>query len=82
MSTGIIKSPHDCMVLASATVDLISKVQRPWLFRVTVVGKPPHLARRVYEIAAISDSQAAMVGIEKFVKEMSQQHPARILAVL
>lgn len=67
-------------VLCDATVDLISRLQRPWLFRVTVVGKPPHMAKRVYEIAAKDDNTAAMTGIDLFVKEFS--HPLRILEAL
>lgn len=68
--------PHG-LVLADATVDLISKVYRPWLFRVTVTGKPPHKTTRVYEIHGKSDSDAALAGIDRFVKEMS--HPLSIL---
>jgi hypothetical protein len=76
----VIVNPKDALPLCEATVDLISKRQRPWLFRVTVVGKPPHAERRVYEIAAKDDNTAAMTGIDRFVKEFS--HPLRILDVL
>ncbi len=58
-------------VLADAIVDLISKKQRPYLFRVTVTGLPPHLYVRTYDIAAKSDSIAAMKGIQRFVDEFS-----------
>jgi hypothetical protein len=57
-------------VLCDATVDLISKLQRPYLFKVTVTGLPPHAYTRVYEIAARNDDTAAMTGIRQFVKEM------------
>lgn len=72
----IIDSPKG-LILADATVDLISKVYRPWLFRVTVTGKPPYKATRVYEIHGKSDADAAFAGIERFTKEMS--HPLSIL---
>jgi hypothetical protein len=67
--------PKNCHVRCEATVDLMSKVFRPWLFRVTVIGKYPHIAIRVYEIYGKSDNEAAMAGIDKFVKEMSQPLP-------
>jgi len=63
---------NDCQVLCDAIVDLVSRVQRPFLWKVTVTGLPPHSVTRVYEIAAKSDNVAAMTGIEKFVKEMSR----------
>jgi hypothetical protein len=63
---------NEARVLCDAVVDLVSRVQRPWLFKVTVTGKPPHSVTRVYEIAAKTDNLAAMTGIEKFVKEMSR----------
>jgi hypothetical protein len=65
------------MVLCHATVDLLSRTERPYRFAVTVQGKPPHYARRVYEIMARSDSDAAQAGIDRFVHEMS--HPLRML---
>jgi hypothetical protein len=78
------KSPiiqgNECRVLCEATVDLISKVFRPYLFRVTVTGKPPHEATRVYEIYGKSDDEAAMAGIRQFEKDML--HPKSILKLL
>jgi hypothetical protein len=56
-------------VLCDAVVDLISKVQRPYLFKVTVTGLPPHVATRIYEISAKRDDLAAMKGLSLFVKE-------------
>jgi hypothetical protein len=67
--------PKKCHVRCEATVDLMSKVFRPWLFKVTVTGSPPHIATRVYEIYGKSEDAAAMAGIDKFVKEMSQPLP-------
>lgn len=69
--------PRQSLVLADATVELMSKVQRPWLFKVTVVGKPPYAQRREYTIAAESDNSAAFKGLELFEKDMS--HPLSIL---
>lgn len=72
--------PAQSLVLADATVDLISRVQRPWLFRVTVTGKPPHAQTRSYTIAAESDNSAAFKGLELFQRDMS--HPFAILSAL
>jgi hypothetical protein len=68
------------MVLCDATVDMISRAQRPYQFRVTVTGKPPHAQRRTYDIGAVSDDAAAHEGIDRFVHEMSS--PMRILDAL
>jgi hypothetical protein len=64
-------------VLCKCIVDLISKVQRPWLFKVTVYGLPPHAHTRVYEIAARSDNDAALRGMREFEYEMSR--PVKIM---
>jgi len=63
---------NQCQVLANAFVDLISRAQRPYLFKVTVMGLPPHIATRYYDIKAKSDNDAAMKGISLFVDEMSK----------
>jgi hypothetical protein len=76
---GILR-PSSSLVLADATVDLISRAQRPFLFRVRVTGKPPHAQMRVYDIAAKTEDLAAMEGIERFVRAMS--HPFAILSAL
>jgi hypothetical protein len=73
-----VKSPNDGRVLCSCTMDLVSRVQRPFVFVVTVTGEPPHAFTRKYEIAAYSDDAAAQCAIDTFVKEMSVQE--RILA--
>lgn len=61
-------------VLCDATVELIHRHIRPYVFLVTVIGLPPHVATRKYTIAAKDDKTAAMKGIQLFVKEM--EHPA------
>jgi len=68
------------LFLADATVDLISRHQRPWLFRVTVKGKAPSREIRVYDVAATSDDSAAFKGLELFQKDML--HPLHILSSL
>lgn len=62
---------EEAKVLCQAVVDLVSKVERPFRFKVTVTGKPPHAVTRIYEIKSFSDNQAAMEGIKKFEREMS-----------
>lgn len=71
---------NDCQVLCSATLDLISRRQRPYLFRVTVTGQPPHAVKRTYDIAGNTEDAAAKVGISRFVHEMS--HPLSILGAM
>ena len=67
-SQAMILTPETATPRCTAIVDLISRVQRPYLFRVTVSGQFPHNWRQVYTIAAESDDSAAMKGLELFVK--------------
>jgi hypothetical protein len=57
-------------VRAQAIVDLISRLQRPFLFKVTVwaVDFPE---QRIYEIAALSDNDAALQGLRQFQFDMA-----------
>ena len=71
---------NDCQVLCDAIVDLVSRVQRPYLWKVTVTGLPPHAITRIYEISAKTDDAAAHAGIQRFVREMS--HPLSILGAM
>lgn len=57
---------------ASATVTLLSRVQRPYLFRVRVEGQFPHNRVREYDITAIHESAAAFEGIRIFERQMSK----------
>lgn len=66
-------------VLCDATVELIHRHIRPYVFLVTVTGLPPHVATRKYTIAAKDDNGAAMKGISLFVQEM-EQLPLALLA--
>ena len=58
-----------------ATVRLVSRSQRPYVFQVTVTGEYPHARRRAYPIAADSDDSAALKGMELFVAEFGRQIP-------
>ena len=71
---------HEAQVYCQCIVDLISRHQRPYLFKVTVWGQPPHTMRRVYEIAATTEDLAAQSGINQFIKEMS--HPLFIFGAM
>jgi hypothetical protein len=77
---GRLLKPSEAAVRCQAVVDLLSKVERPWKFKVTVTGMPPHAVQRVYEISSFSDNQAAMLGIERFVKEFSLPTPVLSLS--
>ena len=57
-------------VRCRATLELASKLQRPYLWRVTVMGDPPHRYTRVYEVQCWSENTAAMSSIDRFVREM------------
>jgi hypothetical protein len=52
-------------VRAQAIVDLISRYQRPWIFRVEVWATQMPF-RQVYEIEAASDDDAASQGLKRF----------------
>ena len=59
-------------VMCQATVDLLSRVQRPFLWRVTVRGLPPHTRTRIYDINARTDNEAAIEGMKRFKKAMER----------
>lgn len=71
---------NKCRVLCDASVDLIARHCRPYIFLVTVTGLPPHVATRRYTLEAMSDDKAAMKGISLFVKEMERM-PVAIQAL-
>lgn len=79
----MITNLQDARPRCQATVDLISRVQRPYLFRVTVEGEAPHAYRRVYTVAAPGDIEAAadsaaMKGLELFIAEASRPLPGLV----
>jgi len=59
----------DGRVRASAIVDNLPS----GMFKVTVTGMPPHAEQRVYEISARDDNDAAMTGINTFVRAMENR---------
>ena len=65
----------------TATVKLLSRVFRPYLFRVTVIGEFPHEGTRQYTVAAPDDDAAAMAGMRQWVKEMSSPAIAASMVV-
>jgi hypothetical protein len=65
----MIVTPQSAGPRCTCTVDLISRLFRPYLFMVTVTGEPPHSVVRRYRVAADSDDSAAVSGMRMFVKE-------------
>jgi hypothetical protein len=58
-------------VLCQCICELVSRVQRPFLWRVTVQGKWPHNQTRVYEVSAAFEKLAADAAMKYFEQEMS-----------
>lgn len=58
-------------VLASVTLDLISRRQRPYLFRAKVVGQPPHAYTRFYDVTGWHEDAAALKALDIFKNEMA-----------
>jgi hypothetical protein len=58
-------------VLCQCVAELISPFIRPYLFRVTVQGLPPHAQRRVYEVTGDTEELAATKAMDIFSREMS-----------
>jgi hypothetical protein len=65
------------MVLCDAVVELMSKLQRPYQFRVTVLGRPPFETKRIYEFLDMEPKAAAQRAMKLFETEML--HPSSIL---
>lgn len=72
--------PESAAPRCTATVDLVSKVMRPWLFKVTVQGEPPHAHRREYWVRGPDDNACALKGIDLFVREFTSAAPIRDMA--
>jgi hypothetical protein len=62
---------NDCQVLAQVTLDLISRRQRPYLFRAKVVGQPPHAYTRYYDVTGWHEDAAALKALDIFKDEMT-----------
>jgi hypothetical protein len=69
--------PQQAVPRCNATVVLLSKLQRPYLFSVEVKGLPPHDHIRTYNIRAPDDNAAAYKGIDLFVREFTSAQPVR-----
>jgi hypothetical protein len=65
----VIETPQTASPRCTATVKLLSRYFRPYLFEVIVVGEPPHPYRVTYKIAAPDDDSAALKGIQLFTNE-------------
>ena len=76
----IIHRGNAVQVLCSCVMDLISRVQRPYLWRVTVTGQPPHAVVRKYDIAGNDQNAVADLALKRFVAEM--QHPLSIFGAM
>lgn len=63
-----------------AVVDLISRVQRPFLFEVTCYAQWPHSLVTKYEVKALSDSAAAHLAIAEHVRRIENNPLLAILA--
>lgn len=65
----MIETPETATPRCTCTVDLLSRVFRPYNFLVTVTGEFPHRFVRRYRIAAPSDDEAAHYAMQLFTKE-------------
>jgi hypothetical protein len=65
----MVLTPETAPPRCTCTVDLISRVFRPYLFKVIVTGEPPHAHRVEYKISAPDENSAAMKGMQLFVRE-------------
>lgn len=64
----MILTPETASARCTATVSLLSRVFRPYLFEVVVTGEPPHAYRVTYKIAAPDEDSAAMKGMQLFTQ--------------
>ena len=69
--------PATAVPRCQCIVDLLSRVQRPYLFLVTVWGEYPHAHTRKYHVRAGDEDSAAHCGIQQFVKDMTAPGPIR-----
>ena len=65
----MILTPQTATPRCTCKVDLLSRYFRPYNFLVTVWGEPPHPYVRRYKIAAPTEDEAAVCGLQMFVKE-------------
>jgi hypothetical protein len=67
----MILSPRNAAPRCTCVIDLLSRVFRPYNFLATVTGEPPHAVTRRYQIAAPTESEAAVFALQLFVKEFT-----------
>lgn len=67
----MIETAQSATPRCTCTVDLLSRVFRPYNFLVTVTGDFPHQFVRRYKIAAPTDDEAATCGMQLFVREFT-----------
>ena len=78
----MILTPKSAAPRVDATVELISRHQRPYLFLVTCVGQPPHEGRRQYKVAAPDEAAAAFKGIDLYCREFTTSPIIKTMAPL
>lgn len=71
LAKRVIHCGNENRVLASVTLDLISRRQRPYLFRAKVVGQPPHAYTRFYDVTGWHEDAAALKALDIFKNEMA-----------
>lgn len=69
MQPTVIQTVDRATPRATATVRLLSRVFRPYLFEVVIKGEPPHPYRVTYKIAAPDDDSAAIRGLQLYTNE-------------
>ena len=65
----MIETPQTATPRCTASVRLLSRVFRPYLFKVVITGEPPHPYRVTYKISAPDEDAAAVKGMQLFVNE-------------
>jgi hypothetical protein len=78
----MVLTPQCATPRCTATVDLLSKYFRPYNFRVTVRGEPPHPYTMTIDVAAPSEDDAAAFGMQMFVKKFMPKAIADEMAPL
>jgi hypothetical protein len=58
----MILTPENVTPRCTCTMELASQVERPYKFRVTVIGEYPHAYRRAYTVVVPGDIEAASNG--------------------
>jgi hypothetical protein len=76
----MIVTPESATPRCTCTVDLISKVMRPYLFRVVVTGEYPHAYREVFTVSAPDENSAAIKGMEVFCRMYGREFPDGVVS--